>query len=585
MSARPSVGAARAPGRGPAAAAGLVATALTLGLYGRSLGRSWCCDDTQILHHAISHPLWRQFVDPATWQQLVSSSLTPWLSLSYRVDHGLFGLDPTGYYVHHLVALALCAWLLMLLAQRRVGAVWAAAGALLFLAGIPVAQATHLLMVRHYVEGLVAFLLALWLVLRRLDGGPAWFSAGAGLAFAVAASAKEVYLPLGLLLFALPVAGWRERLRAGWPLLLVMLLYLPWRSWMLGDLVGGYTPAGAVADAAGGALARTLLPFSDVPALLFQQPLAASALVAAVALAAWWRGSRSWRMPAFVGATLLALWLPLLPLTVYPGIGVGSERYFFAPWAALSLGLALGLGQLARRLPRAGQAVLLALALALALSAWQLSRQSVQATTAMHREHGAVFDLLTGGGPDDLLQPPAGMASWFVTGALSLRAAQGNGQPPPQVVADEAELAGADTSGQRRWRYDAAAGRLVDAGPTLDGTVRTWRSRLHTAPLAIDMQWQGPVQTLRWRFDAPGGGRFRFLAPGVSLAVPAAQGALRVPQPLPACFRIRHDSDDGHIAYSAWLHLPMPAHGSSQVHWHGAGEPAEAVLRGPDCPG
>jgi hypothetical protein len=563
----------------------LVVAALTIGLYGRSLGRSWCCDDTQILHHALSHPLWRQFVDPATWQQLVSSSLTPWLSLSYRVDHGLFGVAPTGYYVHHLAALALCAWLLMRLAQRSVGTVWAAAGALLFLAGAPVAQASHLLMVRHYVEGLAAFALALWLVLRRLDGGPAWSSVGAGLAFAVAASAKEVYLPLGLLVFVLPVGQWRQRLHAAWPLLLVMALYVPWRAWMLGDPIGGYTPAGAAAPTTGDALARTLQPFAIVPGLLFEQPRAASAALAAVALAAWLRGARSWRWPAFVAATVLALWLPLLPLTVYPGITAGSERYFFAPWAALSLGLALALGQLARGLPRAGQAVLMLLALALALSAWQLSRRSLQATTAMHREHGAVFELLIRGGPDDLLQPPAGMASWFITGALSLREAQGVTGPAPRVAADESELASVAATVRRRWRYDAASGALVDAGPMLDGHLQAWRDRLHAAALGIDMQWQGEVQTLRWQFEAPGGGRYSFLAPGVRLAVPAAQGALRVPQPLPACFRIRHDSDEGRIAYSPWLHLPMPPRGASQVRWQGSGQTAEAVLLPAACPG
>ncbi len=88
---------------------------------------------------------------------------------------------------------------------------------------------------------------------------------------------------------------------------------------------------------------------------------------------------------------------------------------------------------------------------------------------------------------------------------------------------------------------------------------------------------------MRWRLDAPGGGRFTLVAAGDRLAVPFAAGALRLDKPLPACFRIRHDGDDGRIAYSAMLQLVMSPQESTQLAWRGNGASFDALQAGIDC--
>ena len=82
----------------------------TLALYGGSLRLWWCFDDPAILLHAWRYAPQEYFLVPKAWQALIPYSLQPWLSLSYDLDLSLFGFRPAGFYAHHLLALALCAW-------------------------------------------------------------------------------------------------------------------------------------------------------------------------------------------------------------------------------------------------------------------------------------------------------------------------------------------------------------------------------------------------------------------------------------------------------------------------------------------
>lgn len=595
------------------AAAALLYVVLAFALYPGSGGgnRSWCCDDTQILGHTLRFAPWRYFVEPEAWRALVPFSLTPWLSLSYRFDVALFGLAPAGFYAHQALALAACAGLIHLLCWRAAGHRAATLGALLFLAGAPVAQASQMLMVRHYVEGLAALLLCLWLVqqqgLRVLRGqGPAaWLALLAGLSFAVAASAKEVYLPLGLCAWLVAQGRWRQRLAQVWPVLLVMLLYVPWRAHMLGELVGGYTPSGDMAPARLALLAEAARQFAAVPAVLWAQPAwagAGLALLAAAALAVQARvhGAAAAALLLLVGAAvLLLLAAPLLPLTVFPGIARGGERYFFAPWAALAIAVALACG----RLRGGGRSAALphtpptALATALstfatlvvagvAASAWAQSRHLLAELAPLQREHASHFERLTRGGAGDVVIASTSVSAWFITGALALRPALGRTDPPPAVVVDEAQLAGLAAAGRRFWHDDGRHAVMSDAAATIATRLADWRGRVQVRPLAVEMAYDGPAARLSWSLQAPGqpsGGRFTLVAAGERLNVPAASGALRIEQPLPACFRIRHDGSDGSVAYSAWLRLPMGRERRSELKWQGPGDSLPGLVAAPAC--
>lgn len=588
--------AARKPGTGDrqhllaSLGAAALCLAATFALFGGALRLGWCCDDTQILLHALRYPPWAYFGDAAAWRALIPFSLTPWLTLAYDADHALFGFAPAAYHLHALLALALTALLVYLLAGHWMARRHAAVAALLFLAGVPVAQASHGLMVRHYVEGLAAWLLAMLIVQRRLER-PGWANGtAAALAFAVAASAKEVYLPLGLLPLVVAPAAWARRLRATAPLLVVMALYVPWRGYMLGTLLGGYVPGGELS--AGGTLSR-LAQFAQVPGLLFAQPLlalAACAFVAAAAIAGvrerraatWARGAATWaRGAAQALAVIVLVAAPLLPLTVFPGIGKGSERYFFAPWAVFALCYAAALSRASRHAAPGLRAGLWLATAGVVAATWPPARLALAESAAVHAEHQAHFELLTRGGADDVLLAAPSVPEWFIDGALALRGALGAVGAPPLVVADEADADAAALAGKRVWRYDAGTRALADGRAGLDAALAAWRERLREMPMAVSMQYDVSRRIVRWRFDPAEGARFTVLSPRGRLDAPFAAGALHYEKP-PRCFRIRRDGSDGGIAYSPWLELKSSP-GGLAVSWQGTSLAAVALHDGASC--
>lgn len=551
--------------------------ATVFAIYGFALHNSWCCDDTQILQHALRYSPWQYFFEPGAWRALIPYSLTPWLSLTYDLDHALAGLDPQAYYAHHLLMIGLAAALIWRLAALWVGPLFGAAGAGLFLLGAPIAQATQLLMVRHYTEGLFFYLLALLLCAQRLRGGPALLLVGSGLAYAVAASAKEIFLPLGLLPLLLPIGTWPQRLRAALPFGIVMLVYVPWRGHMLGDLIGGYSPP----DAGPSMLQPTLTQLAGLPGLVWHWPLlGGGAWLATAALALVRLRQRGLALGGLLAGllTLLALLLlPLLPLVRFPGLVAGNERYLIGLWAALSLvfAVALGIALRAGHATPCWPARLLACLLfaAVAVPAALRAQAMLQTTASLHREHRALVDAMASEPASTVLMLHGGVPEWFVSALVALQPAMGRPAPPPRVMADDIELAARPTGAGRVLRYDSRSQAMQDIGAELPARMAAWRAQLRAQPMSLLIERDAARQHLSWQFAAPQAGRYSLLAPGQRIDVPAASGALRMEQALPPCFRIRFDALDGGISYSAALSLPpADAHGRQRLQWQGIGE-------------
>ncbi|MFZ5775277.1 MAG: hypothetical protein ACOY3Z_07320 [Thermodesulfobacteriota bacterium] len=532
-------------------------------LHGDSLGGWWCCDDPQILKQALRHSPVEYFTIPEVWRSLIPYSLTPWLTLAYDLDAALFGLAPAAHYAHNLLAIAGCAMLIFVLARQWVAGWPALAGALLFLAGSPIALAARQLMVRHYVEGLLFFLLAALLVVRGVRENRAGLAWPAGLAFAVAACAKEVYLPLGLAVFLLPEGGLRQRLRRGWPLLLVMAGYVPWRWYMLGRVVGGYTPGGGLEAG----LARVAFEqLAGVPALLFAAPWLALTLFMTVGFLHAGRGNGRW-LPLAASLPILLL-APLLPLVRFPGLGEGSERFFIAPWAIFSLAAALLIGGFpwgrGRTAWHRGTALLLALALLVAAAA--RTQRTLASLTPLLREQQAQGQAILSAGDTDILFLSPALPDWYVAGLTELRQELGGNSSPPRLVADEVELLGLHLSGRRVLRYEAGAARMVDLTAGMPDHLAQWRKRLRPAPLSVDIAFDDGA--LSWRLGPHAEGSYLFLAGGRQVAPP--QGMLRMERPPTRAFRIRHDAPDGTIAYTP--PLALTAANGYHLSWRGTGD-------------
>ena len=539
---------------------------LTSVLYGSALVAWWCCDDPQILKHALRYSPWEYFAVPEAWRALVPYSLTPWLSLTYDLDHAFFGLKPVGYYAHNLLIITLCAWLICLLARQWVCGWYAFGGGVLFLLGAPTMVAAHQLMVRHYMEGLLFYLLALLLLVRTFHGHGKRFGWLAGIAFAVAATAKEIYLPLGLIPFLLPLGDFRHRLKTGWPLLLVMLLYVPWRWYMLGDPVGGYTP---VATLGRDDLLSALGQFGNIPAHLLAWPwlpLAGMALCIGLVI----RRTRQWWLPSLLVCLALALLAPLIPLARQPGIGAGSERYFIALWAVLALGSALFAGSVSTGRgirPHLFSGVLLVV---LGCLTWQQTEQVRAALLPLLQEQSVQGKALIAAGEGDSIYLTPAVAPWYISGIIDLQQEFGRSLHSPHIASDEIELYLRPLLDRRVFRYDPATQAMVDRSSSVPQILAAWHVKIQPRHLSITMEFDPAAKVLHWQLGPYTQGQYSLLSRFGRQPLPP-QGSLRMEKLTESAFRFRYDAPDGWIAYTPLLGFVITPQGISRLTMQGPG--------------
>lgn len=549
---------------------------LTLLLYGTALSGWWCCDDPQILKHALNYAPWEYFGVPEAWRKLIPYSLTPWLSFANDLDNSLFGTHPAGYYAHNLLMITLCAQMTYLVARQWTGRWYAFGGAVLLLVGSPVMTASYQLMVRHYIEGLFFYLVALWLFIRGLRGEnrrlPVWL---AGIPFAIAVTAKEIYLPLGIVPFLLPLGSFRQRLRTAWPLLLVMILYIPWRRYMLGDIVGGYTPAGELGRSD---LLAALAQFAKAPELLLSWPwLGAGGLLALAGLLVHMMRNRWSLLPLILLPVLLLA--PLVPLARQPGIGSGSDRYFIAVWAALALGSAVVSGLVATGRGIGIRLFSSTVMLTLIVSAWCHARQIQAAMIPSLKEQAAQGKALVTAAERDTIYLTPAVAPWYISGIIDLQRELGrNIQTPPCTASDEIDLSEGFSAGRRIVRYDQATQKMVDITGQIPHLLEEWRKKVRLAPLTVTMEFDADKKIMQWQLGPNEKGTYTMLPDYGRQPLPA-KGILRMENPpLGVSCRFRYDSPDGWVAYTPQLRFVAERAGRYRLHWQQV-TPAGGALR------
>ena len=200
----------------------------------------WRWDDPIILKCAIEHTPLEYFFIPENYRCLTGSHVTPWLLFSFDLDFGLFGLFSQGFYWHHLFSLSLVSvasfWLLKLYIRPML----AFMGAMLFIIGSPVWVVAQQLMTRHYVEGLIFAIMALYCYIISLRKNQIAYATMGSFFYILATLAKEIYVPLvGILLF-IPETNLKKRLYASLPYFLWSVAYIFYRNYLLGNFVGGY---------------------------------------------------------------------------------------------------------------------------------------------------------------------------------------------------------------------------------------------------------------------------------------------------------------------------------------------------------
>ncbi|MGZ7032154.1 MAG: hypothetical protein ACXVIJ_09305, partial [Thermoanaerobaculia bacterium] len=182
----------------------IVALAALPGLAYRNVTRLWWTFDDPALIAVIRDRPWSELLfGRDLWHHFFANVFNPLLLLSLKADLVAFGLDARPWYMHHLVSFALIAPLSYVLLRQWLSPAPSFAGAVLVIAGAPSVQLVHSLMYRHYIEGLVlALLSAIFFVVAMRRDALAWSIASA-VAYLLAASAKEVFIPLPLVFLAM----------------------------------------------------------------------------------------------------------------------------------------------------------------------------------------------------------------------------------------------------------------------------------------------------------------------------------------------------------------------------------------------
>jgi hypothetical protein len=532
-------------------AAGIAATAaLAFVLYRGAMGLWWLSDDFFNLRYVRSWSPAQYCAEPAVWQRLPFRMLTPLLFVAYDVDLELFGLRPDLFYAHGLLVVALAAIALHLFLRQYLPASWSAGGALLFLAGVPLAVGVvPQVMARHYATSALLVVLAAIAWVRGLRAGSAargWsLAVASALLWWLAALAKEVALPLVALLPFVPERDVATRLRRLAPHAVAGVLYLAYRRYLMGAWVGGY--GWAVEGAAGWLDVLVRLPGrlanEAAGGTVLGWLAVALVVVGCLVLAA----RRSSRLALAVGA--LAAVAPVAP--------VASEvvaRYAVVPWLLAVVGFAFG----AHRL-RHGTWLLAAALVALLCANRQAWSRQLESLTRQSVENRALASL----GPGDVVRLPAGPSASFRE--LIALTRETTGHEGAAWFLDDFYLC-AERPIRRLWEYDATTGTVADASGRLGALRRAHCGGLRAgAPLDVAFHFDDDA-VLHWRLGPYAGGRWSFvLRDGVDRFDVPAKGAFQLAFVGAFPLRVRYDDPAGWTTYSAVL--PLELSGSRRWRW------------------
>jgi hypothetical protein len=207
-------------------------------LYRNILRLWWTYDDAFHLHLCSTFPIGAMLFSRNFWQQLPNKVFTPLLFVSLKSDWNAWGNDARAFYIHHLVSLVVLAIAMYLVARLWRTPLPAFMSALLAISGPPFCEIAEQLFHRHYLEGLIFALASVGLFVRsiRSEKAGVW----SAIAYFLAMAAKEVYVPLVVILLAIPERDWRARAKRLVPHFAAFSVYLIWRLAMLGPAVEAY---------------------------------------------------------------------------------------------------------------------------------------------------------------------------------------------------------------------------------------------------------------------------------------------------------------------------------------------------------
>lgn len=531
--------------------AALVFAVIIAALGQHTLDGFWRGDDSAILAHTLKHPLWDSFFSPGVWQELSSANLTPWVSLSFYLDYALAGPNPTLFYLHQAFSLYLVSVVTLRLFSLFMNLSLAVAGTLLFLLGTPVLRITDQLMTRHYLEGLLLSLLAVYFFLRHRQAGKPWQLAVAVLCYLLAITAKETYVPLGVLLILLASGSWPQRVRQALPFVIVIGLYVIWRRCMLPGLAGGYAQSSVYLTLQ--FWQDVVLAFVHIPAILFGSFNIYVAVPLFGVIATGTLLQRSvWLWTVILAGMVL---VPLIPLVAYPGI-TAADRYLLLPWYVLCFAFFYHVDVLRKQLaathPRfplnaAAMVLCLALAALLLVQRMQVQNSDEPYYDAIDTQMRYIWD---NDGHQSFV-PGNGMATafWMITALGDIKRLRDPATSIPKPVVDDIFL---DDS-LPLYEYSAECRCMQDISANIPQRLAQFR-QARTAPLGLTISNTNGL--ISWQFGPYSNGSYNVVSDLIgNTRLPASQKGLRTSIRSGVDFYLRYSAPDGWSTYSPLLHL------------------------------
>jgi len=299
-------------------------------------------------------------------QSFGEASYRPVVTLSYLIDHRLWGLRKWPYHAENMALHALCAALVLLLARHVASGRWTplAAGALFAVHPI-MTEAVNAASFREDLQCAALFLAALLAMRRAMESARAWpWLVALFLSAASAGLAKEtaLVLPAAAVLFDLVRRG-RRRILPGRQVAAYAVLgaavgsYACVRFWLM------YKPLPASVQHAGGSLFTAALTFVSVFARelrlivlsAHQSAMHATRAITAAAEPRLWVAAavgvvfvafaaHGWRKSLGLGFGLAFFAIALGPVSGLAPISIPlAERYLYLPMAGMSIAIASAL--------------------------------------------------------------------------------------------------------------------------------------------------------------------------------------------------------------------------------------------------
>ena len=478
------------------------------------------------------------------------------------MDLHFLGLDPARFYARQLMDLWLAGVVSYFLLRLWLPAWWAALGGALCIIGAPAATTVQQLMTRHYVEGLLFALVALYLFLVSVRGKRRFAPFLGAVFYFLAMASKEVFVPLAVLCILWPEGSFKKRLSASIPYLSALFLYILWREFMIGMLGGGYR---IYWDA--------MLSFpmkichSFFGANYFS--LIVGIMAAAVLLLSLLKKTPKGMLGRMLGRMLFAAALigatigPLIPL----GPAVGAGRYFLVPWWVFAIGLTVALGTRQSH-NSATRVINPAIFCLVALATLIHGHTGVRAMDPIIERFDAQGRFLwESQKPRAVLYAPVtSHFGHYFSGLQWIKAHTKGTSQTFMVMGDEIELKALGDHPEDVWAYHAESRSVRDISEKIPGILESWQKEQRLMPLSFRLDY-GKDKTAIWQCGPYPSGAYTFLsrddtveddsseAAGMNKFPLSPSGQWRVNLETPFSFYLRYDSPLGWTTYSPLLHF------------------------------